>query len=126
MQDFRTLRVWQASHEITQSVYRVTRPFPREERYGLTSQLRRAAVSVPANIAEGCGRFTTRDAAKFFQVAMGSASELQYHLLLARDLSLLSKDIHSDLDRAVGNVKRMRAGLLGRARAHQRSGGSHG
>lgn len=116
MQDFWRLRVWQAAHGITLSVYRVTRTFPREELYGLTAQLRRAAVSVPANIAEGCGRHTTRDAANFFQVAMGSACELEYHLLLARDLGLLNEAVYDALDQATRDVKRMLAGLLGRAR----------
>jgi len=101
MQDFRRLRVWQAAHVLTLSVYQMTRVFPREELYGLTSQVRRAAGSVPANIAEGCGRHTARDAAQFFQVAMGSACELEYHLLLARDLTLLADATHADLDRAV-------------------------
>jgi four helix bundle protein len=89
MKNFRELKVWGKSHQLTLAVYKATTTFPREEEYGLTSQLRRACASVPANIAEGCGRGSEADFARFLQIAMGSASELEYHLLLARDLNLL-------------------------------------
>src|SRR5438128_1985058 len=78
MQDFRKLRVWAAAHQVTLAAYRVTRRFPRDELYGLTSQIRRSAASVCANIAEGCGRSSRRDFARFLHVAQGSASELEY------------------------------------------------
>ena len=92
MIDFKTLRVWEAFHEITLDIYRVTRKFPTEELYGLTSQMRRSAASVPTNIAEGCGRHTDPDLAKFLTIAMGSASELEYQLLLAKDLEYIHQD----------------------------------
>ena len=87
MQDFRDLKVWQKSHQLTLEVYRSTATFPREELYGLTSQIRRASSSIPANIAEGCGRNSPNELRRFLEIAMGAASELEYHLLLARDLN---------------------------------------
>ena len=89
MQNFKSLKVWQKSHELTLAIYKATANFPKDELYGLTSQIRRACASVPANIAEGCGRTGKAELARFLQVAMGSASELEYHLLLAHDLGLL-------------------------------------
>jgi four helix bundle protein len=92
MQDFRKLAVWQKSHELTLSLYELTGTFPREEMYGLTSQVRRASSSIPANIAEGCGRDGDAELSRFLQISMGSASELEYHLLLARDLKYLTAE----------------------------------
>src|SRR5690348_3685739 len=89
MQDFRGLKVWEKEHRLTLAIYKVTTTFPRDERFGLTGQIRRACGSIPANIAEGCGRGTGSDFARFLQIAMGSASELEYHLLLAHDLGYL-------------------------------------
>src|SRR6266545_6431941 len=90
MKDFHELKVWQKAHQLTLAVYRVTAGFPREELYGLTSQLRRACSSVAANLAEGCGRQGDAEFARFCSIAMGSASEVEYHLLLAKDLKLLT------------------------------------
>jgi four helix bundle protein len=98
-------------------VYRGSAGFPSEQRFGLTSQLRRAGVSIPANIAEGCGRRTDDDFARFLDYAMGSASEVEYHLLLARDLGFLGMDAHDHLHALTTEVKRMLASLLGRLRA---------
>lgn len=116
MQDFRKLRVWEASHGLTLSIYEATRPFPRDERYGLTAQLRRAAVSVPMNIAEACGRNTARDTANFFQMAMGSACEMEYGLLLCSSLGFLPAERYRELDAALRSVKRMLARLIARTR----------
>ena len=88
MKDFRELQVWRKAHELTLAVYQITASFPREELYGLTAQLRRAGSSIAANLAEGCGRNGDAELARFCSIAMGSASELEYHLLLARDLKL--------------------------------------
>lgn len=84
MKDFKKLIVWKKAHEMTLNIYRTTKSFPKDEVYGLTSQLRRAASSIPANIAEGCGRNSDAELARFLQIAAGSASEVEYHLLLAR------------------------------------------
>ena len=116
MRDFRQLRVWEKAHSLTLEIYRVTKTFPREEVYGLTSQLRRASTSIPANIAEGFGRGSNAELARFLQIAMGSASQVEYHILLASDLNLLSKKIYEDLNGRIVEVKRMLASLLVKVR----------
>ena len=117
MQDFRKLHVWKKAHEEVLSVYRVTRQFPVEERYGLTSQMRRCAISIPGNIAEGCGRQQGPDSARFYQIAMGSASELEYYLLLAFELEFLNEASHATLVATVTEIKRMLSGLIRNTRA---------
>lgn len=117
MQDFRDLIVWQKAHAVALDVYRLTADFPAAERFGLTCQIRRCATSVPSNIAEGCGRGSDADFARFVQIAMGSASELEYQMLLARDLRFLQDHDHSYINQRVQEVKRMLSGLLKRLRA---------
>jgi four helix bundle protein len=112
MKDFRELKVWHKSHELTLAIYRVTAGLPKYELYGLTSQIRRSSVSIPANIAEGCGRGGDAEFGRFLQIAMGSASELEYYLILTHELSMLAQ---SDYEGLVGNlieVKRMLAALI--------------
>lgn len=116
MQDFRDLKVWAKAHQLTLEVYRATKRFPREELYGLTSQMRRSAASVPSNIAEGCCR-SHGDFGRFLQIAAGSASELEYQLLLARDLELLEVAAFQALTQRTTEVKRMLAALLLKLRA---------
>ena len=117
MQDFRGLKVWQRGHRLTLQVYKVTAFFPREELFGLTSQLRRSCSSIPANIAEGCGRGTDLDFARCLQIAMGSSCELEYHLIVARDLNLIEDPHFASLTREVVALKRMLAGLIQRLRS---------
>ncbi len=117
MRAFRGLEVWRKAHELTLDSYRITTAFPREEQYGLTSQIRRSASSIPANIAEGCGRSDGRDFARFLQIAMGSASELEYHLLLARDLELVNGTDYERLEKRVTEVKRMLTAFIRRLSA---------
>lgn len=117
MQDFKNLQVWQKSHLLTLAVYKATLGFPKEELYALTSQLRRATASVPANISEGCGRGSDPEFGRFLQIAMGSASETEYHLLLAHDLRYLSDDHFQHLTADLVEVKRMLAALLGKVKA---------
>jgi four helix bundle protein len=114
VRDFKTLTVWQRAHQVTLQVFRVTSAFPKEERFGLVRQLRRASASVPANIAEGCGRLSDRDFKRFLGMAMGSASELEYHLLLAYDLGMLDGRLHDEISSGVVEGKRMLAALIGR------------
>ena len=116
MQNFHDLKVWQKSHALTKDVYSETGRFPREEIYGLTSQMRRAAVSVAANIAEGCGRSTRPDLARFLSIALGSASELEYYVLLAHDLDFLASDSHRRLADQTTEIKRMLAALAKKLR----------
>jgi four helix bundle protein len=117
MEDFKDLKVWTKAHELTLAVYRRTRVFPKEETYGLTSQLRRAAASIGANIAEGCGRRSDGEMKRFLQIARGSASELEYHFLLARDLQLLDNGEFKNLEGKVLEVQRMLAPLVQRLQA---------
>jgi four helix bundle protein len=112
MQDFRKLNVWHKSHQLTLDVYSATRGFPKEELYGSTSQTRRAAASIPANIAEGCGQDGGADLGRFLQIAAGSASEVEYHLLLARDLHLLNDPVWQNLTAATCEVKQMLVSLM--------------
>src|SRR3954468_2892649 len=117
MKDFRDLQVWGKAHELTLWIYGATKGFPREEVYGLTSQMRRCSASIGANIAEGCGRHGDGEFHRFLQMAMGSASELEYHLLLAHDLGFLSQVKYEPLNRDVVEVKRMLASLVVRVDA---------
>jgi four helix bundle protein len=117
MKDFRQLKVWEKSHQLALAVYKATKDFPKEELYGLTSQIRRSSMSIPTNIAEGCGRNTDKEFARFLQIAMGSASETEYQLILARDLGFLSQDSYGALQNEVEEVKRMLASLLKTLRA---------
>ena len=111
MKDFRELKVWHKAHELTLGVYRVTGAFPREELFGLTSQLRRSSASVAANLAEGCGRSSTAELARFCAIAMGSASETEYHLLLAKDLGLIKPKEYEGLAEQAIDLKRMLTAL---------------
>ena len=115
--DFRDLKVWQKAHELTLLIYRHTDGFPKGELYGLTSQVRRSSASIPANIAEGCGRNGDAELGRFLQIAMGSASELEYHLLLSRDLNYLDPPTHDSLTNGVTEVKRMLSSFIQRLKA---------
>jgi len=117
VQNFKTLKVWEKSHELTLAVYKATANFPKDELYGLTSQIRRACASIPANIAEGCGRTGKAELARFLQVAMGSASELEYHLLLAHDLGLLRDGEYKLLENQAVELKRMLSSFISKLRA---------
>ena len=117
MRDFKRLQVWEKSHDLTLRVYELTSQFPREEVYGLTSQIRRACASIPTNIAEGCGRESSADFARFLQIAMGSASETEYLILLARDLKYINTSQYLELTDAIVRVKKMLTSLLRSIRA---------
>lgn len=112
MKDFRRLKVWEKVHCLTLDVYRVTAGFPREEMYGLTSQMRRCSASMGANIAEGCGKQGNNELHRFLYIASGSASELDYHLLLAKDLRYLSEEEYRRMDRSLVEARRMLTALL--------------
>ena len=117
MRNYRDLRVWLEAHQLTLDIYKATQMFPREERFGLTSQIRRACSSIAANLAEGCGRRSDGEMARFVQIAMGSGAELSYHLLLSRDLELLSAQQFSDLNGRLERVMKMLSALSGKLRS---------
>lgn len=112
MKDFRKLKVWEKAHVLTLAIYRHTGAFPREELYGITSQMRRASASVAANIAEGYGRGGDGEFHHFLNTAAGSAVELEYFLLLAKDLGMLTTDVYNDRQKQTVEVQRMLSGLL--------------
>ncbi len=107
MSDYRNLDVWRKSHQLTVTVYRLTGAFPRSERYGMVSQMRRASSSIPTNLAEGSGRSSDRDYARFVSNAIGSASELEYQLLLAGDLGYLRHGAGDEAQSLTKEVRRM-------------------
>jgi four helix bundle protein len=112
LKDFKELKVWHKAYDLALSIYEASRSFPREEMYGLTSQLLRAAVSIGANIAEGCGRRSDGELIRFLQIARGSSSEVEHHLLLARDLKFLQAAKHQDIEKRLQEVQRMLTSLV--------------
>ncbi len=112
MQDFRNLKVWEKSHLLALEVYKQTKNYPKEELYGIVSQIRRAATSIPTNIAEGCGRFSYKETAQFMQIAFASANELEYLLLLSKDLGLLPETDYNIYVTNLEEVKKMLSALI--------------
>lgn len=117
MKDFRTLLVWERSHHLILAIYSATKAFPKEELFGLTSQIRRAGSSIPTNIAEGCGKNSDPDFARFLQIAFGSACEVEYHLILSRELGYLTTAEYNRLNDDLVVVKKMLASLITKIRA---------
>lgn len=117
MSDFKKLNVWQKAHELTLRLYPATAEFPKSELYGLTSQMRRCCVSIGSNIAEGCDRAGENEKARFLQIALGSLGELEYKILVARDLGYLSAVRAEDLSRRVLEIGRMLGSLVNKVRA---------
>ena len=111
MQDFRKLKVWEKSHALALAIYRTTAGFPNSEMYGLTSQIRRCSISIPSNIAEGCGRSTNGDLLRFLDIAMGSAKELEYQLLLSYELGFAAAEQHQRPAADIAEVERMLSAL---------------
>ena len=107
MKDFRDLKVWERSHNLALEIYKVTEYFPREEIYGLTSQIRRSCTSIPTNIAEGCGRSRDTELARFLEIAIGSSSELEYQLILSHDLVFIGNAEFKSLMTETVEVKKM-------------------
>lgn len=117
MQNYKDLKVWEKAHGFTLSVYEVTKQFPREEIYSLTNQLRRAASSIPANIAEGCGKNTQPDFAKFLNIALGSANGAEYYLILSKDLKYLNNENYESLIKTINEIKAMLIALITKVRS---------
>lgn len=116
MQNYKDLRVWSKSHELTLNIYQVTKTFPKDELYSLTNQIRRASSSIPANIAEGCGKNTSNDFARYLNISLGSANETEYFILLSKDLGYLSKDDYESLNKIVNEIKAMLILLIQKVR----------
>jgi four helix bundle protein len=121
MQDFKKLNVWQKAHQVAMDVYKTTGTFPKDELYGLTSQIRRAAISIPSNIAEGCGREGAVEFSRFCQIAMGSAYELEYQLLLAHDLNFLKDKDFENLNTQLNEVRKMLLSFIQKLKADTRN-----
>jgi four helix bundle protein len=117
MQNYKDLKVWEKAHLFTLQVYEVTRLFPKEEIYGLTNQLRRAASLIPANISEGCGKISKQEFAHYINIALGSANESEYFLILSKDLKYLSEESFQTLFNIINEVKGMLIGLIKKIRA---------
>ena len=107
MRNYRDLQVWSKAYALTLELYRLSRAFPKDEMYGLTAQLRRSATSIGANLAEGCGRRGNSEMARFVKIALGSASELDHHLLLSRDLGFLKVGHYERCSRELTAVRKM-------------------
>ena len=117
MKDFRKQKVWQKSHKLTLEIYKKTANFPREELYGLSNQIRRSCASIPANIAESCGRNSDADFSRFLQIAMGSATKLEYHLLLSHDLGILDDFNYEKLSKETVEIKQMLTSFIKKLKA---------
>ena len=117
MKDYHDLEVWRRSHELVLDIYRISNLFPDDERFGLIAQLRRSAASIPANLAEGCGRRSDTELARFVEIAHGSASETEYHLLLARDLDYIDNSRHRPVADEISQIKRMLGAFSRKLRA---------
>lgn len=107
MRDFSKLFIWQKSHKLVMSIYDITNKFPKSEMFGLTSQIRRASSSIPINISEGCGRESNKDFARFLQIAIGSACEVEYELLLAKELQYIGEIDYQNLSKEVITIRKM-------------------
>jgi four helix bundle protein len=106
MRDFRKYNVWQESHLFTLEIYQITKEFPKEELFGLTSQLRRAVSSIPTNFAEGCGSSSEKEFARYLNIAIASCSEVEYLLLLTTDLKYFKTEIHQVLQSKVIQIRK--------------------
>ncbi|WAC41911.1 four helix bundle protein [Pedobacter sp. SL55] len=117
MQNYKELKVWEKPHQLVLEIYRLTAKFPKEEIFGVTSQIRRAAASIPANIAEGCGKKSQLDFANFLNISLGSANETDYFLLLCRDLNYISETEFLELENTINAIKAMLINLITKVRS---------
>jgi four helix bundle protein len=122
MKDFRNLKVWEKAHLLTLAVYRASGGFPRQELFGLTSQMRRCSASIGANIAEGCGKRGNNEFQRYLQIAAGSASELDYHFLLARDLGFFDGTDYQRLAGELLQLRKMLTSLLQKVQSERLAG----
>ena len=116
MKDFHDMQVWKKAHDLTIKIYHATASFPKDELFGLVSQLRRAAVSIPSNIAEGCGRGGSTELKRYLEIAAGSSSEVEYQILLAHDLKYIDDECYASLNSQIIEIKRMIATYIRKIR----------
>lgn len=116
MKDFREIKVWQKSHQLVLNIYKISCTFPNDEKFGLISPIKRAAISIPTNIAEGCGRNSDPDFARFLEIAYGSANEVDYLLTLSKDLSILDNQSYRNVNTDLMEVKKMLSSLVRKIR----------
>lgn len=119
MKDFKTLKVWEKAHALTLAIYKATAGFPKQEMYGLTSQIQGAAVSIPANIAEGCGKDSDAELKRYFLISMGSASELEYLLILAHDLGYLPENAFQSMTTDLVEIRKMLNAFIQKLKANR-------
>lgn len=119
MKDFRSLKVWEKAHALALTIYKSTEQFPKHELYSLTNQIQRAAVSIPANIAEGCGKDSDAELKRYFLIAMGSSSELEYSLLLACDLGYLQANIYQSMQSDLVETRKMLNAFIQKLKANR-------
>jgi len=112
MKDYKKLLVWQKAHQLVLKIYKRTKSFPKEETYGLTSQIRRAVISVATNIVEGTSRKSQIDFSRFLQISFGSAKEVEYEILLAKDLDYIDAESYNELEHQIEEIKKMLVGLM--------------
>ncbi len=117
MQNYKELKVWEKAHHFTLKVYEYSKTFPKEETFSLIPQLRRAAVAIPANIAEGCGKSPSPDLAKYLNIALGLANETEYYLILSKDLYYLQQEIYDVLQKLINEIKAMLISLIQKVKA---------
>ncbi len=116
MQNYKDLKVWEKAHHFTLTVYEASKAFPKEEIYSLTNQLRRAASSIPANIAEGCGKNSQAEFAHYLNIALGSANESEYFLILSKDLKYLKQQDFDSLFIVINEIKAMLIAFVSKVR----------
>lgn len=109
--NFKELQVWQKSIDLASFIYQLTASFPKDERYGLTSQIQRSAISIPSNITEGCGRVSDKELQHFISISMGSSYEMETQIILAHKLKYISDDQRKDFEESVQPVQKMLYGL---------------
>lgn len=116
MQNYKDLLVWKKAHQLTLEIYKTVSTYPKEEIYSLVSQLKRASSSIATNIAEGTGRFSQKDLAHFLQIALGSSHEVEYLLLLSKDLGFINNEIYIQLEKDINEIKAMLISLIKKVR----------
>ena len=121
MQNYRTLKVWEKAHSITLNIYKITYNFPKIETYALADQMRRSASSIPTNIAEGCGRNSHSELAYFLNISLGSSNEIDYQILLEKDLGYISQEQYELLENQIGEIKAMLIGFVSKLRKNEKT-----